>query len=65
MALQLNVVAYCGGWDLIYEGARYAESHHATREEALSAGAVLARREGAVLFAPEVQGKCASDALPA
>lgn len=30
MNLPLKVVPYRGGWDVIYEGARYAESHHVT-----------------------------------
>jgi hypothetical protein len=46
MAAQLNVVAYREGWDVIYEGARYAESHHPTREDAVMAGNAQARRDG-------------------
>lgn len=45
MGSNIHVVPYDGGWDVIHEGARYAESHHATQEEAVAAGATKAQRE--------------------
>ncbi|MFJ4288552.1 DUF2188 domain-containing protein [Cupriavidus sp. NPDC089707] len=49
MSTELQVVPYRDGWDVIYEGARNAESHHATREAAVMAACAQARRDGAVL----------------
>ncbi|CAG2150729.1 DUF2188 domain-containing protein [Cupriavidus numazuensis] len=45
MGSNLHVVPYGNGWDVIHEGARYAESHHATQEAAISAATALARRK--------------------
>ncbi|MFS8978472.1 DUF2188 domain-containing protein [Cupriavidus necator] len=45
MGTNLHVVPHLDGWDVIYEGARYAESHHATQEEAIAAGTTAARRK--------------------
>lgn len=45
MQTNLHVVPHGGGWDVIHEGARYAESHHATQDEAIEAGTSVARRE--------------------
>ncbi|MFJ1254863.1 DUF2188 domain-containing protein [Cupriavidus sp. CuC1] len=45
MDSNLHIKPYRDGWDVIREGARYAESHHATQEKAIAAGAAQARRE--------------------
>ena len=45
MGSNLHVVPYENGWDVIHEGARYAESHHATQEAAIHAATALARRK--------------------
>lgn len=45
MNRNIHVMPYRGGWDVTHEGARYAESHHATREEAIAVATALARRE--------------------
>ncbi len=60
MAAQLQVIAYREGWDVIYEGARYAESHHATREEAMAAGIAKACCDGATLVAFDRAGRISS-----
>jgi len=57
MVKQIQVVAYQGGWDVIFEGARYAESHHVTRDEAVAAGVELARRDGATLVTYDREGR--------
>ncbi len=49
MGSDLHVVPYDHGWDVIYEGARYAESHHATQAAAILAATGLARRQKAEL----------------
>ncbi|QUN31650.1 DUF2188 domain-containing protein (plasmid) [Cupriavidus sp. KK10] len=49
MSAELQVVPYGNGWDVIYERARNAESHHPTREAAVVAATVQARRDGAIL----------------
>lgn len=48
MSAELQVVPYGNGWDVIYERARNAESHHPTREAAVVAATVQARRDGAM-----------------
>lgn len=48
MSAELHVVPYRDGWDVIYESARNAESHHPTREAAVVAATVQARRDGAI-----------------
>jgi hypothetical protein len=50
-AMDSNILIkpYKDGWDVIREGARYAESHHETQEKAIAAGAVQARRESVEL----------------
>ncbi|MNY77153.1 hypothetical protein D3C86_2169660 [compost metagenome] len=45
MGSNIHVVPHDEGWDVIHEGARYAESHHATQEEAVAAGTTKAQRE--------------------
>ncbi|CAG9182735.1 hypothetical protein LMG23992_04813 [Cupriavidus laharis] len=45
MGSNLHVVPYENGWDVIYEDARYAESHHATQAEAIQAATGMARRK--------------------
>ena len=60
MATQLQVIAYRDGWDVIYEGARYAESHHATREAAVAAGIAQACCDGATLVTFDNVGHVAS-----
>jgi hypothetical protein len=60
LATPLQVIAYREGWDVIYEGARYAESHHATREEAIAAGIAKARCDGATLVTFDRSGRIAS-----
>jgi len=60
MAEQLQVIAYREGWDVIYEGARYAESHHATRDEAIAAGIAKANCDGATLVTFDRTGRIAS-----
>ncbi|MBP0639319.1 DUF2188 domain-containing protein [Cupriavidus sp. AcVe19-6a] len=49
MFTELRVVPYHDGWDVIYERARYAESHHPSRHSAILAATAQARREGATL----------------
>ena len=49
MSAELQVLPYRDGWDVIYESARNAESHHATRDTAVVAACAQARRDGAVL----------------
>ncbi len=49
MSVELQVVPYRNGWDVIYESARNAESYHPTREAAVVAACAQARRDGAVL----------------
>ncbi|WP_042879247.1 DUF2188 domain-containing protein [Cupriavidus necator] len=49
MSAELQVVPYRDGWDVIYESGRNAESHHPTREAAVVAAIVQARRDGAIL----------------
>jgi hypothetical protein len=56
-SMTTQVVAYQGGWDVIYEGARYAESHHATWAEAVAAGIIQARRDGATLVTFDRKGR--------
>jgi hypothetical protein len=60
MAEQLQVIAYREGWDVIHEGARYAESHHATRDEAIAAGIAKACRDGATLVTFDRAGRISS-----
>jgi hypothetical protein len=60
MATQLQVMAYQDGWDVIYEGARYAESHHATREAAVAAGIAQASHDGATLVTFDNAGRVTS-----
>ncbi|SDD91431.1 hypothetical protein SAMN05216345_12139 [Cupriavidus sp. YR651] len=57
MTTQIQVVPYRDGWDVIHEGARYADSHHADREVAVMAGTVLARGEGATLVTYDRAGR--------
>ncbi|MBP0619551.1 MULTISPECIES: DUF2188 domain-containing protein [Cupriavidus] len=45
MGTSIHVVPHRDGWDVIHEGARYAESHHATQEEAIAAATTQAQRE--------------------
>lgn len=49
MSARLQVVAYHDGWDVIYEGARNAESHHPSREAAILAAIAQAQCDGALL----------------
>jgi hypothetical protein len=49
MSAELQVVPYRDGWDVIYESARNAESHHPAREAAVVAATAQARRDGAIL----------------
>ena len=60
MATLLQVIAYRDGWDVIYEGARYAESHHATREAAVAAGIAQASHDGATLVTFDNAGRVTS-----
>ncbi len=65
MARKLQVVAYQQGWDVIYEGAKYAESHHASRMDAVAAAVDQACREGAVLEIFDAEGHlCSQRRLP-
>ncbi|CAG2140911.1 hypothetical protein D3C81_1262060 [compost metagenome] len=57
MQTNLHVVPHGSGWDVIHEGARYAESHHATQDEAIQAGTGLARRQKVELLIHGVDGK--------
>jgi hypothetical protein len=45
MDSNIHVVPHGDGWDVTREGARYAESHHETQEEAIAAGTAQAQRE--------------------
>ncbi|WP_029049515.1 DUF2188 domain-containing protein [Cupriavidus sp. amp6] len=56
MSARLQVVAYHDGWDVIYEGARNAESHHPTREAAVFAASAQAQRDGALLVSFDRHG---------
>jgi len=57
MTMQIQVVAYREGWDVIYEGARYAESHHTAWREAVAAGIRQARRDGVMLVIFDREGR--------
>lgn len=57
MTMQIQIVAYREGWDVIYEGARYAESHHASRDDAVVAGIEKARRDGVTLVILDRDGR--------
>ncbi|CAG9184631.1 DUF2188 domain-containing protein [Cupriavidus pampae] len=57
MPLHIQVTPYKGGWDVIHEGARYADSHHPTREAAVLAGATLARQEKTTLVTYDITGE--------
>ncbi|WP_454766996.1 DUF2188 domain-containing protein [Cupriavidus campinensis] len=50
MHTNLHVVPHGDGWDVIHEGARYAESHHTTQDEAIDAATALAQREKVALL---------------
>jgi hypothetical protein len=52
----IHVIPYRDGWDVTRLGARYAESHHATLDEAIAAGAALARRQKVELMLHSVDG---------
>ncbi|MGO4329573.1 DUF2188 domain-containing protein [Cupriavidus sp. 2TAF22] len=41
----IHVVPHGNGWDVIHEGARYADSHHDSQEDAIEAGTRDAQRE--------------------
>jgi len=56
MGINLHVVPYRDGWDVIYEDSRYAESHHATQQEAIAAASALAQREHAALLIHDKNG---------
>ncbi|WP_454724879.1 MULTISPECIES: DUF2188 domain-containing protein [Cupriavidus] len=56
-AQYLRVRPYGDGWDVIHDGARYANSHHATQEAAIRAATRDARREGAKLLIHEADGR--------
>ncbi|MBY4947342.1 DUF2188 domain-containing protein [Cupriavidus respiraculi] len=53
----IHVIPYREGWDVTRLGARYAESHHATLEEAVKAGAALARRQKVELMLHTADGR--------
>jgi hypothetical protein len=60
----LCIVPYRDGWDVIYEGARYAESHHSTQEEAIAAGTIRARRDNVDMLVFDSEGRvCMRNAL--
>lgn len=56
MTTPILVAPYRGGWDVIHEGARYADSHHADRDAAVVAGTALARSERATLVTLDLAG---------
>ncbi|MGN5476095.1 DUF2188 domain-containing protein [Cupriavidus basilensis] len=56
MGSNLHVVPYESGWDVIHEGARYAESHHVTQEDAIVAATALARRKKVMVLVPARDG---------
>lgn len=56
----IHVIPYRDGWDVTRLGARYAESHHATLEEAIKAGAALARRQKVELMLHSADGRVES-----
>ncbi|MGO4307184.1 DUF2188 domain-containing protein [Cupriavidus sp. RAF12] len=60
MQSNLHVVPHADGWDVIHEGARYAESHHATQDEAIEAGTGLAQREKVELLIHGLDGQIRS-----
>ncbi|MCY0853930.1 DUF2188 domain-containing protein [Cupriavidus sp. D39] len=45
MPNNIHVVPHKDGWDVTEENARYAESHHATQEEAIAAATARAKRD--------------------
>ncbi|MFC4423817.1 DUF2188 domain-containing protein [Cupriavidus pampae] len=57
MEATLHVMPYGSGWDVIHEGARYAESHHATLAEAIAAGKRRARLTKVELLVHGSDGK--------
>jgi len=57
MGTQLKVVAYKDGWDVIYADAKYAESHHATRIDAIAAGIEQACRDCVTLVIFDQEGR--------
>lgn len=60
----LWIVPYRDGWDVIFEGARYAESHHATRDQAIAAGNIRARRDNVDMLVFDSEGRvCMRNAL--
>lgn len=54
MPNNIHVVPYKNGWDVTEENARYAESHHASQEEAIAVGTARAKRDKVELL---VHGK--------
>ncbi|WP_020423779.1 MULTISPECIES: DUF2188 domain-containing protein [Cupriavidus] len=56
-AQYLHVRPYGDGWDVIQDGARYANSHHATQAAAIRAGTRDARRDGVALLIHEADGR--------
>ncbi|MGO4330262.1 DUF2188 domain-containing protein [Cupriavidus sp. 2TAF22] len=59
----LHVRPYGDGWDVIHDGARYANSHHDTQEAAIRAGTRDARREHVELLIHEMDGRICDQCL--
>ncbi|GAB7542389.1 DUF2188 domain-containing protein [Cupriavidus sp. 8B] len=56
-AHNIHVLPHGTGWDVIQEGARYANSHHASQEEAVEAGIRDAQREQVELLIHGLDGQ--------
>ncbi|MHA7683560.1 DUF2188 domain-containing protein [Cupriavidus sp. PET2-C1] len=56
-AHNIHVLPHGSGWDVIQEGARYANSHHASQEDAVAAGTRDAQREQVELLIHGLDGQ--------
>ncbi|CAG2154554.1 DUF2188 domain-containing protein [Cupriavidus plantarum] len=65
MEATLHVMPYGAGWDVIHEGSRYAESHHATLDEAIAAGTRRARLTKVELLVHGTDGEVRARSMPA
>ncbi len=57
MPNNIHVVPHKDGWDVTEENARYAESHHATQEEAIAAATARAKRDRVELLVHGADGQ--------
>lgn len=56
-AHNIHVLPHGSGWDVIQEGSRYANSHHASQEDAVEAGTRDAQREQVELLIHGLDGQ--------